>query len=300
MLKSVATRIEYVTEIARHPLNRGGFLGAFHRYLSWNIGRRLIDCEYVIPLLENVSIIVSNEENYSTLAYTLNLWDFSEMSLLLHVLRKDDLFVDIGSNIGAYAVLASAGAGANVVAFEPVQDTFKKLQRNIRYNDVESLVDAQNVCVGEFGGSCDMTTEFGGLNRVANTKDKNTSKVQVVALNEFLGERCPLIMKIDVEGFEMPVLKGSHKFLNNSDLILLIVEHNNSGIRYGYSDEEVHRYITDHGFSTFCYNPFERTLVSTSNRINIDGHNTLYCREIEKLESRINSANKFAVNGMEV
>jgi hypothetical protein len=48
------------------------------------------------------------------------LHEFSEMGFLLHLLRQNDLFVDVGANLGSYTVLASAVCQARNIAFEPV------------------------------------------------------------------------------------------------------------------------------------------------------------------------------------
>jgi len=44
----------------------------------------------------------------------------NDMGFLLHFLRKDDLFLDVGANIGSYTVLAGGAVGAKSISFEPV------------------------------------------------------------------------------------------------------------------------------------------------------------------------------------
>jgi hypothetical protein len=87
----VLQRLTYLREIVAHPLNRNDVIRAAIGYLRWNLGRRLIDIEYVLPLVNDARIIVSNEENYATRLFAEGLWDFFEMMFVLHFLRRGDL-----------------------------------------------------------------------------------------------------------------------------------------------------------------------------------------------------------------
>ncbi len=62
----------------------------------------------------------------------LGIWLF-----LLHFLRCDDLFVDIGANIGSYTVLAGAVVGATCLAVKPIPSTYESLLDNIHLNRLE-------------------------------------------------------------------------------------------------------------------------------------------------------------------
>jgi hypothetical protein len=42
---------------------------------------------------------------------TVGLFEFEEMAFVLHALRGDELFVDVGANVGIYTVLAAGGVG---------------------------------------------------------------------------------------------------------------------------------------------------------------------------------------------
>ncbi len=296
-IQSIATRLSYLRQIATHPLNSGHRASAVLRYLAWNIGRRLVTVEFVIPLLEGAKLILSNHENYATLAYTETLWDFSEMMFLLHFLREEDLFVDIGANVGCYTVLASALGQAHSVAIEPVPATFQKLRENIRLNAIESRVEAMNVGIGQIPSKLEFTTTLGGLNRVARRNDTDTTvAVDVYPLDKVLAGKNPVIMKLDVEGYEMNVLRGGARVLAHNSLHALIIELNGSGRAYGFDDAEIHRHILSYGFRPFAYNPIKRSLSELSN-YRKDGLNTLYCRRDIDVLNRITTSRKFAIRG---
>lgn len=292
----LAERLNTVTEIMRHPGNTGRRTGAVLKYLRWNLGHRVMGIEYVLPLIEGARLIVSDRQNYATLVYTCGLWDFSEQAFLLHLLRPEDTFVDVGSNVGGYAVLASAVAGARSIAFEPVSETFAELQRNLRLNGIEPLVQTYCCALGETAGVNRMTSGRGGLNHVVtDTAAPDTVEVATTRLDAALaGTTCRLI-KLDAEGFELNILRGAPETLARPSLQALIIELNGSGERYGISDDDVHREITSFGFEPCDYNPGTRMLTPMSG-YNRNGLNTIYVRDRMKVSDRVAAARRFKLN----
>ena len=59
--------------------------------------------------------------------------DYPEMLAWRQVIRRGDLFVDVGANIGSYAIWAGE-MGAEVIALEPADDTFALLVENVTLN----------------------------------------------------------------------------------------------------------------------------------------------------------------------
>ena len=62
------------------------------------------------------------------------LHEFEEIGFLLHALHPGALFVDVGANIGSYALLAAGVCEGDVVAMETVGSTFACLLDNIALN----------------------------------------------------------------------------------------------------------------------------------------------------------------------
>lgn len=295
----VRDSLRALREITNHPLNTHRRLHAIGDYLRWNIGRRLLQVDYVLPLADRASIVVSNRENFATLAYTCTLWDFEEMVFLTHLLRPDDLFLDIGANVGGYTVLASAVAGARSLAFEPVPTTHEALLRNIRANGIDDRVRAMQIGIGDVEQTLSMTADRGGLNAIVSEGWVGTTvEVPVRRIDDVLaGELCRLI-KLDIEGFEMNALRGGPQTFGNPHLLALIVELNGSGERYGNSDDAVHAEILRLGFAPYHYDPVTRRLspIPSYNRLSL---NTLYVRDPIETERIVASARKIRVRGMD-
>jgi precorrin-6B methylase 2 len=76
------------------------------------------------------------------------LHEFADMAFTLHFLRPDDLFLDIGANIGSYTLLASAVCKARTISFEPDPKTMTLLRRNIDLNGLHGRVVLEQTAVG--------------------------------------------------------------------------------------------------------------------------------------------------------
>ncbi len=293
---SFSERLNTLSEIMRHPGNAGRRSGAVADYIRWNVGHRTMKTDYVLPLVDEARLILSDRQNYATLVYTCGLWDFAEQAFMLHLLRPGDIFVDIGSNVGGYTVLASTVAGARSIAFEPVPATYHELRRNLRLNNIESLVTAHCCALGEAPGVIKMTSERGGLNHiVTKVNGASTIDVEIDRLDNRLHDIPCRLIKMDAEGFELSILRGAPETLANPVLQGIIVELNSSGARYGISDDDVHREITQFGFAPYGYDA-ERRVLTPLGGYNRDGLNTIYVRDIDAVTKRVAEGRPFKLH----
>jgi len=111
-------------------------------------------------------------------------------------------------------------------------------------------------------GTVNFTSDLGGLNHVAMDNDKTAIEVDVLTGDELVTKTdlAPKILKIDVEGLELRLLRGCSQLLTGVDAI--IIELNGSGDRYGYSDRDVYDLLINSGFNCFDYHPESRELVA--------------------------------------
>jgi len=279
-------RLKQIEEILNHPANRANRLLAFLRYVKWNVGRRLLsEADYTINITPTAKVILSNRENYATLAYTCGLYDFDEMKFLLDYLQPEDVFGDFGANVGVYSVLA-ASTGAKVLSVEPVPNTYARLQENLRLNEAKG--QAIQCGLADANGKLKFTKTLGGMNRVATPRDTDTIDVDVLTADELVARTglSPKIVKIDVEGFELPLLRGSTNLLPS--VAAIIIELNDSGRTYGNTDDDVHAFLIASGFQCFDYAPSTRKLKPRSD-FHRQRFNSLYLnlRLIDETRSRL-------------
>lgn len=118
------------------------------RYVRWQVGSRLVPGAVLVPFVNQTSLIISPGMTGATQQIYTGLSDFADCSLLLHLLREGDLFVNVGANVGVYTVLAAGALGARVVWIEPVPETFGKLCVNLRVNNIVDKVTPHNIGLG--------------------------------------------------------------------------------------------------------------------------------------------------------
>jgi FkbM family methyltransferase len=134
---------------------------------------------------------------------------------------------DIGANVGYYSKIYSEiiGKDGKVYAFEPSSINFEKLLINTK--NLTNVV-ALNYAIGETETRLFLSQgedEVGANSRLSENSSNNGNWVESKPLNSFYNElETPNAIKIDVEGFEIEVLKGADKLLSNTNLKVIGIE----------------------------------------------------------------------------
>jgi FkbM family methyltransferase len=286
--------------IVNHPLNRNHKASAIKRYVQWQIGSRLVPGPVVLEWVGGAKVIVRPGEKGMTQNVYCGLQEFADMAYLLHMVTPNDLFVDVGANVGSYTVLACAARGARGYCFEPVPATFARLMENLAINNLASRVTALNVGLAEIDGELRFTTGMGPSNHVVSDGDGQADalRVPVRRLEQALAGESPAFLKIDVEGFETPVLKGAEAILANPSVHSILIELNGSGLRYGFSEDAIVSMLNGFGFSACTYDPFGRELRPMMGKNNT-GDNTLFVRNPDVIQERLKRAPRVRVGPTE-
>ena len=293
--------INTLTHLVTRPLNKTNKILAIARYVRWQVGSRLVPGDVIFNWIRNSKIIAYPGETGVTGNIYCGLHEFSDMAFLLHVLRRDDLFIDVGANSGSYTILASSVIGAKVYCFEPIPSTYLRLVNNIRVNNLEGeRVVALNIALGDSSGEIDFSSDQDCMNHViadGETTEYKTT-VRVSTLNEEV-KKPPFLIKIDVEGYETSVLKGAQNILKNNELCGVIMELNGSGKRYGYDESLILSMMTDCGFEAYSYNPIDRKFIPLNGKNFTEG-NTIFIRNMERVLERIIIAPKIEIHGVSI
>ena len=85
--------------IFNHPCNKNNRIRSILRYFIWQFSRLIGINQKIIQFTSKTRLIVNRGIASSTGNYYCGLIEFIDMSFLLHVLNKNDLFIDVGSNI---------------------------------------------------------------------------------------------------------------------------------------------------------------------------------------------------------
>ena len=199
----------------------------------------------MFPVPGNVRIRF-NPTSISAALWTDPFGRSDDVEFLTTILREGDVYVDCGANIGHLALVASrlVGTGGRVTAIEASPRTFSFLLDNLAINGVPDARVLQ----------CALGERDGGIVQISERRDDDQNRVTdsgvpvpVRSLDSVLGPARVTLLKIDVEGYELFVLRGARGVLQRTDVVYCELSASNCG-RYGYGPAEVERLLVDHGF----------------------------------------------------
>ena len=127
---------------------------------------------------------------------------------LMSEIKPGDRVADVGANIGAYTI-AAARRGAFVTSYEPNPNVAALLRRHVALNGVADRVDVREVALGEDARHAHLAPR-GTLDMASQIDETGTFAVRVEKLDEPFD-----VVKIDVEGYELEVLRGAAALLSD-------------------------------------------------------------------------------------
>lgn len=214
----------------RHPANSGRRVRGVTRAVNFQIRGRL-GLRTRARIGRHGRMWVDLHQAAASAVLYGNPPDWNEMWAWRRLLRPGDLFVDVGANVGGYALWA-ADSGATVVAVEPDPDAAARLRENIALNPF--AIEVRECALAAEPGRMRLSTGHGAMNHLilgdGPTTGTTTVDVAVTTLDELLGDRSAAGVKIDVEGAERIVLAGAHRALSQRRIGVLQLEWNTASI----------------------------------------------------------------------
>ncbi len=149
--------------------------------------------------------------------------DAFEISLLQKYIKKGDVIVDIGANIGFYSELFSnlAGEKGMIYCFEPDQTNFKHL--NDRVNHIPNIKTFNKAVADRNHILKIYTSKMLNVDHRTYKPDEYDQEIDIeaVALDSFLNKQPINFIKIDIQGFEMSAMLGMKTILQNNNVKIL-------------------------------------------------------------------------------
>jgi FkbM family methyltransferase len=162
---------------------------------------------------------------------------------LFDQVKDGQIFYDIGAHGGVYT-LTLIKRGLVVHSFEPQPED---LVANLRLNGVPTD-KVHAVALGQRDGTAKMTTKERSSNHISDSGDRVVPLVRLDDYVASLGLPDPNWIKIDIEGMELPALRGAEQLLNRSRPTI-ICEINHISGRYGTKVVDLTGYLGSLGYS---------------------------------------------------
>lgn len=198
-------------------------------------------------------------------------------------LRPGDTVIDVGANIGIMTAFAAlmVGDSGTVHSFEPVQDVFKSLEANVDLNNFRNVV-LHKYALG--GGANDalihvnpQNTGESSLVTMGSCAVKEHVHVEsldnLIESRRIITEGAIRFIKIDVEGFELEVLKGARNVLSKPNAPILCVEYCSARMLPTGDPSEIYLFITE--VNEYCVFKLEKGMNREGKLLKIRNRNEL-------------------------
>jgi FkbM family methyltransferase len=267
-LNYVTTRWHYLQQ---HPAFKKSPVQATFRILYWGVHCALgipatiqlprWNCKFFLPpkfrRAGSTGIFITREDYEPELAYLEN------------VLSPGDVFVDGGANFGIYTVVAASlvGSSGRVLSFEPGEASFAILQKNIDINQFDNVTAFQAGLSDREG-----TARFYHVENAPNSYSLGSEAVPngdfeeiiTTTLNRVLeteGIDRLDVVKLDVEGAEEMVLRGSQATLERHRPMILFEISKSATRRLGLSQDGAWQFLEQLGYRFFALDENQQPVV---------------------------------------
>jgi FkbM family methyltransferase len=211
-------------------------------------------------LSENIKIYLYKDSYFSKLIYYS--FEETEINFINSFLQPGDCFFDIGANIGLFSLHASTKISdiGCIYAFEPTPTTYERLLKNIVLNNFENI-KTENIGMSD---SVDTVTfyisnnGYDAWNSIVPLPElDNYSKITVntTTIDNYIKSKLIKhvdLVKVDVIGWELKVLKGAFDLMSRDDAPVLMVEFTEeNAFSSGYYCGELFDYVNHFDMNYF-------------------------------------------------
>jgi FkbM family methyltransferase len=172
--------------------------------------------------------------------------------------KQKPILIDVGANIGEYSKKLSAKfPQSHIYSFEALPSTFAILEKNL--SGIKNITSI-NKALGSKQEERTIFTDGPGSGLTSFYsfgKNQTESIVSVITLDQFCQEhqiKTIDFLKIDVEGFEMEVLKGAKKMIDSKKILNIQFEFGGNHLGGGNSFYEVYEFLSNYKISRVLKN----------------------------------------------
>jgi len=148
---------------------------------------------------------------------------------MLKILKKDDVVLEVGANIGYYALMAAKriGSAGKVFAIEPEPANVSMLNKNVSLNNYGKNIEVFPYAVSDKDGTVSLeVSKFSNRHKLAGAATgDNVIDVKSVTIDSFLRDKpAPTLIRMDVEGAEVAVFRGAQRTLEKKTPMNIFME----------------------------------------------------------------------------
>ncbi|MFW6061041.1 MAG: FkbM family methyltransferase [Phycisphaeraceae bacterium] len=188
----------------------------------------------------------------------LNHYEPVTLRLLRRILRPGDVFVDGGANVGLLTLVAArcVGAQGSVYAFEPQPAALARLEENVRLNDAGNVTIVPKCCWDEAGTNTLFTERGNSIGKVSMRQSAEAADTGATGAEPMVAETVRMddvvdgpvrLIKLDVEGAELPALRGARGLFEAAPPHLIVELQCATAEPFGYHPMEIVDWVLERG-----------------------------------------------------
>jgi FkbM family methyltransferase len=214
---------------------------------------------YKKRLPENFFMLLNPTEHIQQQLFWYGYYEKEVGALLKEIVRPDDVFLDLGANIGYFSLLiASNSSSVRIISFEPVKDLFQDMNDNISLNNIRNI-STINATVGEMNVEKELfvsASDNSGMSSFHQPENYSGKKerVKVVAIDDWFktsGLSKIDIIKLDIEGSELAALKGMKEVLQKQRPVLIVEVNPETLSMFNLKTSDIYDYLKQLNFKGF-------------------------------------------------
>ena len=190
-----------------------------------------------------------------------------ETKIVKKEIKKGDVVLDIGANIGYYTLIFAklVGEEGKVFAFEPDPTNFSLLKKNVEMNSYKNVVLIQKAVSNKTGKARLYLSEDNmGDHRIYDSHDgRKFIEIETISLDDYFKDYNGKIdfIKMDIQGAEGGAIQGMFNLLKKNNNVKIITEFWPLGLkRFGMDPEEYLKVLIEFGFKLYEINEQEKKI----------------------------------------
>ncbi len=211
---------------------------------------------------QNLKFYCQLDDYISSQIFWMGKYSYHQLTFLEKFLRPDMVFLDVGANQGEFTFFAAKRLKyGDVIAFEPVNQLFNRLEENLNLNTFKNIILVPKGLSNQVSKTSIYQSQelkqYGLRNEGVATlyPQSNFTKaeeVELTTLDLFISENSEIqridLIKIDIEGGELFALQGARKTINKFRPIILMEVNLETIQAAGYTPKELLDYMEELGY----------------------------------------------------
>ncbi len=220
------------------------------------VNRHLLKLNVIVEMMPGAKLICDPKSSYGSLVFYNSLPEYAEQMFMYQFVEANDIVVDIGAHIGSETVLlGSKLASGRIYSFEPTPAILPHLKANISINNLMDRIVVESMAISDHNGYTKfyLSTES-EVNSLHKNKGSKEISIKTITLDKYASVydiQHVNLLKIDVEGYEYAVIRGSKSLLTKHKIDVIVFEVNDQSGSCYQDNLKTRELLSSYGYKLY-------------------------------------------------